>query len=329
MGGEEKASPGGDGCAEEGGLRSRARWEFPLDRGTVLRAGARPLVVGILNCTPDSFSDGGRFSSPAEAVAAGLSMVRDGADWIDVGGESTRPGADPVPPEVQLERVLPVIRELRARTDVPISIDTMSPRVGEAALEAGADIVNDVSACSDPGWRDVLSGRKAPVVLVHMQGTPKDMQVRPTYRVGAVPEVVAFFVERLRRLEDWGVARERTILDPGIGFGKRFQDNLDLIRSIGEFRTFDRPIMIGASRKSFLRAILSRGAEGGARVESADLDLGTVVVNAYAVLAGADAIRVHNVPYAALLVRVLEALRFARGAEAAVRTCEAARREGI
>ncbi|MGQ9589641.1 MAG: dihydropteroate synthase [Planctomycetota bacterium] len=295
-----------EGRGAGGARRARARWELPLDRGPALVVGTRPLVVGILNCTPDSFSDGGRFASADDAVRAAEAMIRDGADWIDVGGESTRPGADPVPPEVQRERVLPVIRELRARTDVPISIDTRSPGVGAAALDAGADIVNDVSACADPEWRDVLRGRKAPVVLVHMQGTPRDMQLRPSYPVGAVPEVLAFFVERLRALEAWGVEPSRAIVDPGIGFGKRFQDNIDLIRNIDVCRTLGRPVMVGASRKSFLRRILE--SRGGAPSTEA-LDVGTVAASACAILRGADMVRVHNVPYAAVLVRVLEALR--------------------
>lgn len=300
-----------DGAPAGGTHRARAHWDLPLDRGPTLGVGPRPLVVGILNCTPDSFSDGGRFASADDAVRAAEAMIRDGADWIDVGGESTRPGSEPVPPEVQLERVLPVIRELRARTDVPISIDTRSPRVGAAALEAGADIVNDVSACADPEWRSVLRGRRAPVVLAHMQGTPRDMQVRPSYPLGVVPEVLSFFVERLRALEAWGVAPSRAIVDPGIGFGKRFQDNLDLIRNIDVCRTLGRPIMVGASRKSFLRRILETG--GGAPSREA-LDVGTVAANACAILRGADMVRVHNVPYAAALVRVLEAIRLAEAA---------------
>lgn len=261
----------------------------------------RPRIVGIINCTPDSFSDGGQYAEAQDAIAAGLRMVAEGADWLDVGGESTRPGALPVPPEEQSRRILPVIRGLREATDAPVSVDTMSPAVGESALEAGADIVNDVSACRNPAWESVLGGRDVPVVLMHMKGTPSDMQLNPDYPEGVVAEVLRFFEERVRVLGRWGVQADRIILDPGIGFGKRVKDNLELLRNIDAFRSTGRPVFIGTSRKSFLRKILGE--------ENPDLDLCTVIVNTMAVLNGANFLRVHNVAHASVLVRLLGALR--------------------
>jgi dihydropteroate synthase len=236
-------------------------------------------------------------------------MVSQGADWIDVGGESTRPGAAPVPAEVELERVLPVLRGLRAETDAPISVDTMKPEVAARALEAGADIINDVAGCRDPLWLPVLLEWEVPVVLMHMKGTPRDMQVDPMYPRGATEEVLSFFRVRLEELSRGGVDPQRIFLDPGIGFGKRLEDNLELIRNIPRLKSLGRPVFIGTSRKSFLKRILGQDFE--------ELDLGTVVVNSFALQRGADVLRVHNVPYARLLVRLVEALRGDPGREPA------------
>jgi dihydropteroate synthase len=230
------------------------------------------------------------------AVRAGLEMVSQGADWIDVGGESTRPGASAVPAEVELERVLPVIRGLRAETDATLSVDTMKPEVAARALEAGADIINDVAGFRDPNWLPVLRQWNVPLVLVHMKGTPRDMQVDPRYPGGATEEVLGFFKERLEGLSRGGVDSQRIFVDPGIGFGKRMEDNLELIRNISRLKSLGRPVFIGTSRKSFLRRILGKDFQ--------DLDLGTVVVNSFAIQWGADVVRVHNVPYARLLVRL-------------------------
>ncbi|MBI4604285.1 MAG: dihydropteroate synthase [Planctomycetes bacterium] len=278
-----------------------AVWDFQLPRGRGLRVGARPLVVGVLNCTPDSFSDGGMLAQPEAAIRAGSKMLDEGADWIDVGGESTRPGSLPVPSEVQLDRILPVIRGLRERTDAPISVDTTSPAVAREALAAGADIFNDVSACRDPPWRELLRESSAPIVLMHMQGTPLDMQEDPRYPEGVVPEVVRFFQERLETLRRWGVSLERTILDPGIGFGKRVQHNLELLRNIEAFARLGRPVFIGASRKGFVGKVL--GDEGFSGL-GPERDLGTVTVNAVAIHNGAHILRVHDVRSTRALVRM-------------------------
>jgi len=205
-----------------------------------------------------------------------------------------------VPPPDQLARVLPVLRGLRAETDLPLSVDTMSPDVGEESLLAGADIINDISACRDPAWMAVLKRWQVPVVLAHMKGTPLDMQRQPEYPRGATTEVREFFEGRLRDLAAAGVDARRVILDPGLGFGKRVKDNFELIRNIHVLKSLKRPVFIGSSRKSFLRNVV--GSEQGF------LDFATAVVNTAAVLRGADILRVHNVAHAARMVRLLSAL---------------------
>jgi dihydropteroate synthase len=199
-----------------------------------------------------------------------------------------------------MERILPVIEGLRTETDAPISVDTRSPAVAARALELGADIVNDVAGCRDSEWPAVLAEWDCPVVLAHMQGTPADMQRNPGYPCGVTTEVLRFFAERLRWLEEQGMDPGRAILDPGIGFGKRVKDNWELIRNIEAFRVFRRPIFLGTSRKSFLREFLGQDKE--------KLDEGTLLVNTMAFLKGADMLRVHDVPLAAMLKRVFLAM---------------------
>lgn len=271
-----------------------------------MEVGARPLIAGILNVTPDSFSDGGSYFEADRAIAHGMRLLEDGADLLDLGGESTRPGSSPVPPEEQERRILPVLHGLRERTDAPISIDTQDPGVLAAALAAGADILNDVSGCGNPGMRQVLRDRPVPVILMHMQGTPIDMQVRPDYPRGVVATVLEFFTERLRVLASWGVEASRTILDPGIGFGKRLQHNWELVRNIQVFLPLGRPIYIGASRKGFIQKSLAGDGVGSVGLE--DIDLGTLIVNGLALDRGCHILRVHNVRHARALVRLREAL---------------------
>jgi dihydropteroate synthase len=245
-----------------------------------------------------------------------MEMLRAGADWLDVGGESTRPGSLPVPAAEQLRRILPVIEGLRAGTDAPISVDTMDPEVGAGALDAGADIVNDVSGLRNPGWRAVLEARDVPVVIAHMQGTPLDMQVSPEYPEGVTVAVRAYLEARLGALEAWGIGRERLILDPGLGFGKRLEDNLELIRNIDILRDLGRPILIGASRKGFIGKILGPGflplppgAEGAQSAPGGTgADIGTLIVNAIAIFRGANVLRVHHVGHASALVKMLSAV---------------------
>ena len=292
-------------------LRDWKTWRFALPRAREWAVGPLPVVLGILNVTDDSFSDGGRFDSVSDAVRAGLDMVDDGADALDIGGESTRPGAETVSTQEQIRRVIPVLSELRGRTEVPISVDTRDPRVGEAALEAGADVINDVSACSDPAWIPVLNAYECPVVLMHMRGTPRDMQERTRYEDGVLTDVVDRLRRRMDVLEAEGISRSRFIVDPGIGFAKQAGHNVEILTRLRELGELGRPVLVGVSRKAFFGKIL--GASSRARVERARdparRDVGTVAANTWAALAGASILRVHNVAFTRDLVDVLEALR--------------------
>jgi dihydropteroate synthase len=235
-------------------------WHLP-DR--VLPTDGRPLVMGIVNVTPDSFSDGGQFRSAAAAVAHGLRLVEQGADLLDVGGESTRPGAEPVPLDEELRRVLPVVGGLLARTGVPLSVDTSKAEVARACLRAGAQVVNDVTALrGDPDMAAVVRDAGAGVVLMHMQGTPATMQQAPHYD-DVVAEVAAFLQERLHAAADLGIAAARVVLDPGIGFGKTRDHNLQLLGRLADLQNLGRPVCLGVSRKGFFgRLLQGRPPEG-------------------------------------------------------------------
>ena len=256
-------------------------------RGRRLLVGPRPLVMGIVNVTPDSFSDGGRFFDPAAAVDHGLRMVAEGADILDVGGESTRPGAEPVPAAEELRRVLPVVRELANRAGVPVSVDTSKAGVAAACLDAGAAIVNDVTGLADPAMVRACAAAGAGVVVMHMRGTPQTMQQNPEY-ADVSAEVGDYLAGRLDALEAAGLPRERVALDPGIGFGKTLDHTLQQLARLGEYRRFDRPVLLGLSRKGFLGQITGR--------ERPDRLAGTLAVNCFAVAAGAaHVLRVHDV----------------------------------
>jgi len=261
-----------------------------MNRYHALRAQGRPLIMGILNATPDSFSDGGLYNAPEQAVGRGLEMASQGADLIDVGGESTRPGADPVGEQEQLARVLPVVRSLRARLPetCAISIDTTRSRVAEAALDAGADLINDVSAGrDDAGMFALAARRRVPLVIMHMQGTPKTMQDGPYYE-RAVDEVLDFLLDRARAAEAAGIDRSDIILDPGIGFGKRRQDNLQLMAHLQRFCASGYDVLLGTSRKRFMGAVCNE-----TRPEA--LVAATVATTALGVAAGVRVFRVHDV----------------------------------
>ncbi len=265
----------------------------------------RTAVMGIVNVTPDSFSDGGKYFDPLRAVAHGEQMAHDGADIVDVGGESTRPDARPVAAQEEIARVLPVIRGLRAIIGIPISIDTTKSEVARAALDEGADVINDVSALRfDPAMAPLAAREKVPVALMHMQGTPQTMQRRPSYE-NVVEEVKAFLEARAEFALAAGVAADRIIIDPGIGFGKNVEHNLALLRGLGVLAELGRPVLVGASRKTFIGQLLD--AAPGERLE------GSLAAAAAAVLAGANMIRAHDVKEAARAVRIADALRF--GAE--------------
>jgi dihydropteroate synthase len=258
------------------------------------------LVMGIVNVTPDSFSDGGKYLDPAAAVDHALRLVAEGAEIIDVGGESTRPKAEPVPEAEELRRVMPVLKALARRLDVPISIDTMKAGVARAALEAGATMVNDVGAnrTNPEMWR-LVAEAGAGYVCLHMQGTPQTMQANPTYE-DVVREVGEFFLARLRQLEGCGVTREQIILDPGIGFGKTSAHNLELLGALKGFARLARPLLLGVSRKSFLGGFA--GAGPVARLPAA------LACAALAVEAGVQMIRAHDVAETVQTIRITEAI---------------------
>lgn len=274
---------GGEGRGEgaEDMLRS---WKFG---GEVWELGRFPKLMGILNITPDSFSDGGKWSVTDAAVEQGLKLAADGADIIDVGGESTRPGAVPVPLEEEMQRVVPVIEKLAKRIDVPISIDTMKADVARAALAAGARIVNDVTALTfDEQMVEVCTDSDCGVILMHLLGTPQTMQHDPRYD-DVVREVAGYLQQRLGFAVSHGIAAERIVFDPGIGFGKTAQHNLDILKNVAAFRADGRPVLIGHSRKGFLSKVLGRSVE--------ERLAGTIGVSIAVAAQHADIIRVHDI----------------------------------
>jgi dihydropteroate synthase len=255
--------------------------------GRVFDLSRHGLIMGVLNVTPDSFSDGGLFLDPGAAVAHGRLLASEGADLIDVGGESTRPGADPVSLQDEIERVMPVIQALVAEVGIPLSIDTSKAEVGRAAIAAGARFVNDVTAFrGDPAMAGVVADAQVEVCLVHMRGEPRTMQDDPRYE-DVVAEVRAFLEERLETAIEAGIAEERVWLDPGIGFGKTLEHNLDLIRRLDEIVAIGRPVVFGASRKRFLGRLTGR--------PEAERVAGTVAANVLALERGATMFRVHDV----------------------------------
>lgn len=272
-------------------LRAR-QYEFTFPRPA--------LVMGVVNVTPDSFSDGGKFFETDAAVAHGLKLVEQGAEILDVGGESTRPGAMPVDEAEELRRVIPVIEQLALRTKVCISIDTMKPTVARAAIAAGASIVNDVGANrqDEAMWR-IVAESGAGYVLMHMQGTPQTMHKKPVY-ADVVREVGDFFSQKIQRLSDCGIAREQVILDVGIGFGKTLEHNLLLIGSLRSFTKLGRPIALGVSRKSFMGKLL--GTEMPERLPAA------LACASLAVEAGVQVVRAHDVAETVQAVRMTEAI---------------------
>ena len=256
--------------------------------------------MGVVNVTPDSFSDGGEFLDPAKAVAHGLELVAEGAAILDVGGESTRPGAAAVSETEELRRVVPVIEQLTASSRIPISIDTTKPAVARAALAAGASIVNDIAAnrADDAMWR-VVAEAGAGYVCMHMQGTPQTMQIEPKY-ADVVREVGEFFTERLARLKNSGVSVEQVILDVGIGFGKTVEHNLQLLAGLSEFTKFGRPLLLGVSRKSFLGKF--SGADVAERLPSA------LACSTLARADGVQLFRTHDVAETVQAIRMMEAV---------------------
>ncbi|HMK92514.1 MAG TPA: dihydropteroate synthase [Thermoleophilia bacterium] len=256
--------------------------------------------MGIVNVTPDSFSDGGLYAETEAAVSHGLRLAAEGAAIIDVGGESTRPGSEPVPVDVELARVVPVVERLAAQTDVLLSIDTTKAVVARAALEAGAGLVNDVTALrGDPGMAALVAERGCPVCLMHMLGEPRTMQVDPVYG-DVVAEVCDFLERRMADALAAGVREEQLLLDPGIGFGKTLRHNLLLLRDLERVVALGRPVVLGTSRKRFIGALLDAGPEGRA--------VGTAATTALGVAKGAAVVRVHDVRPNAEALRVAQAI---------------------
>lgn len=260
----------------------------------------RPLIMGILNVTPDSFSDGGSWTSTDAAVEHALEMVRQGADIIDVGGESTRPGAKPVDCREELDRVLPVIKQL-ATGNVLISVDTTKARVAEAAIEAGAVIINDISACSsDPAMPRLAGESEAGVVLMHMQGEPRTMQVDPSYN-DIIPEIKAFLTGHADKMINAGAAPESIMLDPGIGFGKTLEHNLTLLACLTHFTETGFPVLVGLSRKSFIGKITGRDVN--------ERLAGSLAGLVWCIMKGVHVLRVHDVRESVDAVKIIKALK--------------------
>jgi dihydropteroate synthase len=269
-------------------------FSFDLSRKT--------LLMGILNVTPDSFSDGGTYYDIEKAVRHAHDMVHDGADIIDIGGESTRPGSEAVSLEEELGRVIPVIEKLSGTIPVPLSIDTYKSEIAQKALDAGATVVNDISGLRfDPDMAKVVANNQVPVIVMHIKGTPKDMQANPVYG-NLIEEIIEYLEESSGIAEEAGVSPDKIIIDPGIGFGKTFEDNLEIIQRVSEFERLGKPILIGPSRKAFIGKILG-DAPPMERVE------GTAAAIAVSIMNGANIIRVHDVKEMSRVAAVVDAIK--------------------
>lgn len=266
----------------------------------------KPLIMGIVNVTPDSFSDGGKYYDQTTASEHALRLVDDGADILDIGGESTRPGAKLISEQEEIRRVIPVIRQIKKQSNIPVSIDTSKSIVAHAALEEGANIVNDISALRfDDKMAEVISSSGAAVILMHMLGTPKTMQVNIHYD-SLLKDIKGFLLEKVKYLEESGVERDKILIDPGIGFGKTVEHNLEIIRNIPYFTETGYPVVIGASRKSFIGKVLDLDVEQ--RVE------GTLAVDAYCTINDVDIIRTHDVEKTKRVVNMTKRIHTAQTA---------------
>jgi dihydropteroate synthase len=297
LGWVEPVAGGDSSRGYDGPVREILRWRCG---DITLDCGERTLVMGILNVTPDSFSDGGEFFGVRAAVDRGIEMVDEGADIVDVGGESTRPGSDPVEVEEELRRVVPVVERLAADVPVPISIDTRKPEVAAAAVGAGASIVNDISGGRDPGMFEIVQRSGAGLILMHMQGEPKTMQQAPHYD-DVVSEVRNDLRERVEVAELAGIEAERLAIDPGIGFGKELEHNLAILNHVDELIALGRPVVVGTSRKRFIGSLLG-GLPPEDRLE------GTAGSVAWLAAQGAHVVRVHDVREIVRVVRVVDAI---------------------
>jgi dihydropteroate synthase len=256
--------------------------------------------MGILNVTPDSFSDGGQFTSSQQAADYAIKMINEGADIIDIGGESSRPGAKPVPLDEELKRIKPVIKSIREQTDCLISIDTYKASVAEAAIDLGADIINDITSLSyDQSMANLVSTRKAPIILMHMQGSPQNMQLNPSYN-NLINDLIIFFKTKIEIANKAGILDNMIIIDPGIGFGKSVEDNFEIIRELKQIKAMGYPILLGPSRKSFIGEALNLPVKD--RLE------GTMASITVGIINGANIVRVHDVIETKRTVLILEKL---------------------
>lgn len=268
----------------------------------VLDFSKKTSVMGILNVTPDSFSDGGTYLNTDKAVERGLRMPEEGADIIDIGGESTRPGSEPVSAEEEIRRAVPVIQALAKKVRIPISIDTYKAEVAKAALDAGASMVNDISGLRlDPDMPKVVAEYDVPVVIMHIKGNPKNMQENPGY-AALVPEIIDYLRISIRLALKFGIREDMIIIDPGIGFGKTLEHNLEILNNLDLFTQLQKPLLIGVSRKAFIGNIL-----GGAPVT--ERTCGTAAAVATAVIKGANIVRVHDVKAMAQVARIADAIK--------------------
>ncbi len=274
-----------------------------------LDLGPGTCIMGILNVTPDSFSDGGRFNTFETALEQGRRLVAAGAHILDIGGESTRPFSLPVSAEEEMDRVIPVIQALSRQIDIPISIDTVKASVAEAALEAGAAIINDISAFEkDPAMADLAAQKRVPVVLMHMKGTPATMQVNPDYD-DLLGEITNYLKARVQFAMGRGIARKKIILDPGIGFGKTVEHNLVLINHLQQIIDLGFPVLMGPSRKSFIQNILSQKEKRPVGPDNVNTEYGTLAALAASILKGAHIVRVHDVERIVSFTHIIDAIR--------------------
>lgn len=273
-----------------------------------LEMGRRTLIMGIVNITPDSFSDGGHFYTPEKAIAQGLRLVEEGADLLDIGGESTRPYSDPVDAAEEKNRVLPVIESLAKQVDVPISIDTTKASVALAAVDSGATIINDISALRiDSKMAATAAQARVPLILMHMKGSPENMQVNPVYD-DLIPEILTFLEEAIQKAVSAGVAPDKIILDPGIGFGKTVDHNLEIMNHIDRLLSLGKPVLIAASRKAFIRQLVKKPGEKDIDPLCAEVAWGTQATVAAAAMQGAHMVRVHDVARTRATLAVIDAI---------------------
>ncbi|PIE75080.1 MAG: dihydropteroate synthase [Deltaproteobacteria bacterium] len=266
----------------------------------------KTFIMGVINITPDSFSDGGKYNCLEKGLKHAQKLIKEGADILDIGGESTRPFSKSVPLEEELKRVVPIVKEIRKITDIPISIDTNKAQVAKAALESGASIINDVSAMSfDPDMADIAKNFDVPIILMHISGTPENMQKNPVYK-NLMEEIKDYFAQKINYAQEKGIKKEKIILDPGIGFGKTLEHNLDIINNLKGLKdAFGLPVLIGTSRKTFIRKILKKDD----LPNDPDVITGSVASICAAILNGADIVRVHDVKETKAAVQIIDALK--------------------